>query len=72
MSHDIRTPLNGIIGLLQINEKHPDDPGLIESNRKKILVAATASNTIMLAEASAQRFTVLAHQMTARRLPISG
>ena len=40
MSHDIRTPLNGIIGLLQINEKHPDDPGLIESNRKKILVAA--------------------------------
>ena len=72
MSHDIRTPLNGIIGLLQINEKHPDDPGLIESNRKKILVAATASNTIMLAEASAQRFTVLAHQMTARPLPISG
>ncbi len=40
MSHDIRTPLNGIIGLLKINEAHADDRALIESNRKKMLVAA--------------------------------
>lgn len=40
MSHDIRTPLNGIIGLLKIDEKHPDDRELVDKNRRKMLVAA--------------------------------
>lgn len=40
MSHDIRTPLNGIIGLLKIDEKHPDDPELQAANHAKILVSA--------------------------------
>lgn len=40
MSHDIRTPLNGIIGLLKIDEKHPDDAKLIKENRQKMLIAA--------------------------------
>ena len=40
MSHDIRTPLNGIIGLLKIDEMHPDDKQLIEENRVKMGVAA--------------------------------
>lgn len=40
MSHDIRTPLNGIIGLFEIDEKHPDDIELWRENRKKATVAA--------------------------------
>ena len=40
MTHDIRTPLNGIMGLLEIDEKHPDDVELITANRKKIFVSA--------------------------------
>lgn len=36
MSHDIRTPLNGIIGLLNINEKHFDDQKLVLENHKKM------------------------------------
>ena len=35
MSHDIRTPLNGIIGLIQIDDTHEDDKELLKENRKK-------------------------------------
>lgn len=40
MSHDIRTPLNGIIGLIELNERHADDRQLIEENYAKAKVAA--------------------------------
>lgn len=47
MSHDIRTPLNGIMGLLEMDERHPDDRALIEENRKKIKVAANHLNSLL-------------------------
>lgn len=40
MSHDIRTPLNGIIGLIRINEKHENDKELVKENYKKIMISA--------------------------------
>ena len=40
MSHDMRTPLNGIIGLVKIDENHFDDMELVKENHKKMKVAA--------------------------------
>ena len=40
MSHDIRTPLNGIIGLLKVDENHFDNPELVLENHKKMQVSA--------------------------------
>ncbi len=40
MSHDIRTPLNGIIGLLKVDEDHFDDREMLMENHQKMQVAA--------------------------------
>lgn len=40
MSHDIRTPINGILGLLRINRNHCDDAALVRENEEKIEKAA--------------------------------
>ncbi len=39
MSHDIRTPLNGITGLLALGDLHPEDTALLAEERKKAKVA---------------------------------
>ena len=40
MSHDLRTPINGILGMLAILEKSPNDPERQVDCRKKIRVSA--------------------------------
>ena len=40
MSHDIRTPMNGIIGMLNIADKHIDDPQEVRKYHNKIRMAS--------------------------------
>ncbi len=40
MSHDIRTPINGTMGMLNIAEKNPDDPEKQQDCRQKIKTSA--------------------------------
>ena len=47
MSHDIRTPLNGIIGCLEIAEINKSNTELLEQNRRKARVAANHLLTLI-------------------------
>lgn len=66
MSHDIRTPLNGIIGLMEISEAHKDNYELVQENRCKARVSAKhlldLINDILELSKLGDNNTVLAHE----------
>ncbi len=47
MSHDIRTPMNAIIGLTTIAEKNVNEPNLVSDNLKKIRLASNHLLTLI-------------------------
>lgn len=67
MSHDIRTPLNGIIGLIKIDEDHFEDQKLVKENHKKMRVSAdhllSLINDVLQMSKLEDGNTVLAHEV---------
>lgn len=67
MSHDIRTPLNCIIGLLKIDESHMDDTRLLWENHRKIQSCADhlllLINDILQMSKLEDGTSVLAHEV---------
>lgn len=47
MSHDIRTPMNGIVGMTTIAQKHLDDPERVQECLKKIELASDHLLTLL-------------------------
>ena len=39
MSHDIRTPINGILGMIEIADRHKDDTKKLQECKEKVLGA---------------------------------
>lgn len=67
MSHDIRTPLNGIVGLLKIDEDHFEDQVLVRENHKKMQVSAahllSLINDVLQMSKLEDGNTVLTHEI---------
>ena len=73
MSHDMRTPLNGIIGLFDICAKHPDDRELVDTSRDKAMVAAhhllsLINDTLELSKLQSQDVPLYRESFDAREL----
>lgn len=66
MSHDIRTPLNGIIGLFEYAERHPENRKQIEENSEKAKIAAkhllALVNDILELNKLGEKQVALAHE----------
>ena len=66
MSHDIRTPLNGILGLIKINKDHSNDEELVQKNREKMEIAAqhllSLVNDVLQMSKLNDGTTIIAHE----------
>ena len=47
VSHDIRTPLNGILGMARIASEHADDPKTVQESMEKLIAAGEQLETLI-------------------------
>ena len=73
MSHDIRTPLNGILGLIEIDSRHPQEDELLKMNRTKAKVAANyllslLNDMLQLSKLESQEIKIVCEPLNIEKL----
>lgn len=73
MSHDIRTPLNGILGLIEIDSRHPQEYELLKMNRTKAKVAANyllslLNDMLQLSKLESQKIKIVCEPLNIEKL----
>lgn len=73
MSHDIRTPLNGILGLIEIDSRHPQEYELLQMNRTKAKVAANyllslLNDMLQLSKLESQEIKIVCEPLNIEKL----
>lgn len=73
MSHDIRTPLNGILGLIEIDSRHPQEYELLKMNRTKAKVAANyllslLNDMLQLSKLESQEIKIVCEPLNIEKL----
>lgn len=73
MSHDIRTPLNGILGLIEIDSRHQQEYELLKMNRTKAKVAANyllslLNDMLQLSKLESQEIKIVCEPLNIEKL----
>ena len=73
MSHDIRTPLNGILGLIEIDSRHPQEYELLKMNRTKAKFAANyllslLNDMLQLSKLESQEIKIVCEPLNIEKL----
>lgn len=73
MSHDIRTPLNGILGLIEIDSRHPQEYEFLKMNRTKAKVAANyllslLNDMLQLSKLESQEIKIVCEPLNIEKL----
>lgn len=73
MSHDIRTPLNGILGLIEIDSRHSQEYELLKMNRSKAKIAANyllslLNDMLQLSKLESQEIKIVCEPLNIEKL----
>ena len=72
MSHDIRTPINGIMGMLEIIRKNREDHARVDDSLEKIYVSSSHLLALVKAQIMEMDLTHRTHRQNIQHVLLSG